>query len=264
MQHDEVIWQVIRHNHCSFMAKTTTGANLCMNKDNVTGLCNRSSCPLSNSRYATIRESNGVLYLRIKSIERAHNPNQLWEELKLPQNLLDAIQFIDKHMEYWPPLFVKYVKRRLLVMTQRRILMRKLALKTREKVITKPRKEVEKDARGEKKAETAANLDKSIERELLERVKSGMYGEESIREFEKMVIDRSDVEEEELETEYVEGYEDGLEEEEEFDMEDMGNFWGEDRRDREKSETKNSKKPRMMVEVEHEDDFGRQKRRQLV
>ncbi|CAN1192483.1 Protein mak16 [Linum perenne] len=60
MQHDEVIWQVIRHNHCSFMAKTTTGANLCMNKDNVTGLCNRSSCPLSNSRYATIRESNGT------------------------------------------------------------------------------------------------------------------------------------------------------------------------------------------------------------
>ncbi|KAI8528167.1 hypothetical protein RHMOL_Rhmol12G0129600 [Rhododendron molle] len=58
MQHDEVIWQVIRHNHCSFMTKITTG-NFCRNPYNVTGICNRSSCPLANSRYATIRDHEG-------------------------------------------------------------------------------------------------------------------------------------------------------------------------------------------------------------
>lgn len=293
MQHDEVIWQVIRHNHCSFMSKIETG-KFCRNPYNVTGICNRSSCPLANSRYATIRDHDGVLYLYMKTIERAHMPNKLWERVKLPRNYMKALEIIDKHLMYWPKFLVHKMKQRLTKMTQMRIRMRKLALKTREKIMTTPRKEKKRDARRLEKAEKAAVIDKKIEEELLERLKNGVYDE--IYNFDQKswnnILKENEMEqelEEEAEVEYVEGYE---ELEEEDDMEDFGNFAfndtlgddGEDdldeddedaegadkKRSRRDSKfaskimdgdepvSKSKKKTRVLVEVEHEDAGERQ------
>ncbi|KAG6405686.1 hypothetical protein SASPL_133278 [Salvia splendens] len=229
MQHDEVIWQVIRHKHCSFMAKIETGI-FCRNPYNVTGICNRSSCPLANSRYATIRDHDGVFYLYMKTIERAHMPNKLWERVKIPRNYAKALEIIDKHMMYWPKLLVHKTKQRLTKMTQMRIRMRKLALKTREKIMTVPTKQKKREARREEKAEKAALLEKSIEKELLERLKKGVYDDIYNYPVDKYneILDKEEVgkatisedeEEEEPVIEYVEGYE---ELEEEDDMEDFG------------------------------------------
>ncbi|KAI3838268.1 hypothetical protein MKX03_019319 [Papaver bracteatum] len=162
MQHDEVIWQVIRHNHCSFMSKIETG-NFCRNPYNLTGICNRSSCPLANSRYATIREDKGVFYLYMKTIERSHMPGKLWERLKLPKHYEKALEIIDKNLMYWPKYLVHKIKQRLTKMTQMRIRMRKLVLKTREK------------ERREEKALHASQVEKGIEKEVLERLKAGIY-----------------------------------------------------------------------------------------
>ncbi|KAG5230212.1 protein MAK [Salix suchowensis] len=294
MQHDEVIWQVIRHNHCSFMAKITTG-NFCRNPYNITGICNRSSCPLANSRYATIRDHDGVFYLYMKTIERAHKPNELWERVKLPRNYEKALEIIDKHLMYWPKFLVHKTKQRLTKMTQMRIRMRKLALKTREKIMTTPRKEIKRESRREKKAETAAELDKSIEKELLERLNGGLYGDihNILPNYFNKILDEnelqavSDEDEVEPEIEYVQGYDD-LEEED--DIEDFGGFVIDESlknndnasEDEEEMDTvdrkrlkirsesahrkveedeprKSKKKARVLVEVENEDASERQR-----
>ncbi|GAV82308.1 Ribosomal_L28e domain-containing protein/Mak16 domain-containing protein [Cephalotus follicularis] len=285
MQHDEVIWQVIRHNHCSYMAKIETG-KFCRNLYNVTGICNRSSCPLANSRYATIRDHDGVFYLYMKSIERAHKPNELWERVKLPRNYEKALEIIDKHLMYWPKFLVHKTKQRLTKMIQMRIRMRKLALKTREKIMTAPRKQGKRESRREEKAETAAVLDKTIEKELLQRLKGGVYNDICNYPMDKYIelLDKepereteTELYEEEEEPEFVEA---GDDLDEEDDMEDFGGRVdyndeeiveaGDHKRKRKESRLAlrklekyepvvKSKKPRVLVEVDREDADEQQK-----
>ncbi|XP_010498836.1 PREDICTED: protein MAK16 homolog A-like [Camelina sativa] len=285
MQHDEVIWQVIRHKHCSYMAKIETGI-FCRNQYNVTGICNRSSCPLANSRYATIRDHDGVFYLYMKTIERAHMPNNLWERIKLPRNYEQALEMIDKHLLYWPKLLQHKVKQRLTKMTQMRIRMRKLALKTREVIVPMPRRQMKREQRREDKAEKAALLDKAIETELLTRLKTGIYNDiynypeplfNKILDDGKEIVKEVEEEDEEVGViEYVEG-DDELEEEME-DMEDFSGFpskesYLEDSDDEDEDDAeeqvvihkkgralkksddngKSKKKSRVVVEVEQED-----------
>jgi protein MAK16 len=131
MQSDEVIWQIINHQFCSFKAKVAEERTFCANPYSVSGLCIRSACPLANSRYATIREEEGQCYLYVKTAERAHTPNRLWEKTLLPNDYMEALTVVSKELEDFPKYLVHRNKQRLTKIHQMLIRMRKLKLQIR-------------------------------------------------------------------------------------------------------------------------------------
>lgn len=249
MHNDEIIWSCLKKD-CSYKARMKQPAlDFCRNPYNHTGLCNRTSCPLSNSQYATVREEEGIAYLYMKTVERAHSPKNLWERVKLSRNFLEALDQINKQLEYWPAGQINRCKQRLTKIRQMLVRMRRLQLRQGDRVRLVPikKKTERREKTRELKAEAAAKVDLAIEKELLERLKQGVYGDIynfNQKQFDDMLDNGEQQQEEEAEDEdeFVEDLDDddseadyqdvGKVEEVEFDgpgmadLEDMDEFAG--------------------------------------
>jgi protein MAK16 len=215
MQNDEMIWQVINHQFCSY--KRTIGkaksdkTTFCQHPYSVTGLCNRTSCPLANSLYATLREENGKVFLCMKTVERAHSPKNLWEKVLLSRNYAKALTQIDEHLQYFPKALMHRNKQRLTKIHQYLLRMRKLKLKElaghKAKIVQAPTRKIkQRESRREQKALVAAKITQKVEQELVNRLANGTYGD--IYNFEHTSFNKAlgqveseDEEENEMETE---------------------------------------------------------------
>ena len=161
----------------------TKTQTFCRNEYNVTGLCSRQSCPLANSRYATVRPDpeSGTLCLYIKTVERVHLPSQWWERVRLSQNYEKALGQIDEKLLYWPKFLIHKCKQRLTRLTQVAIRTRRIQKEEErlgEQIVPRLSNKIRRrEETRERKAESAAKVERAIERELIERLRSGAYGD---------------------------------------------------------------------------------------
>lgn len=158
----------------------------------------------------------------MKTAERAHTPAKLWERIKLSKNYTKALEQVDSHLLYWNKFLIHKCKQRLTRLTQVAITERRLALRDEERHYVGVKHKVKRrEENRERKALAAAKIEKAIEKELLERLKSGAYGDKPLNVDEKIwkkvlghVEDEEGVEEEEDE----EDYDSEMEEEDDSDV----------------------------------------------
>jgi len=111
-------------------------------------------------------------------------PSKWWEKIKLSANYVTALSQIESRLQYFPKFLLHKCKQRLTRLVQVATRMRKIAseeARLGEQLVPKmaPKIRHREEAR-ERKALVAAKLERSIERELLERLRQGAYGDQPL------------------------------------------------------------------------------------
>lgn len=178
---DDMVWDVLKRSFCKFrVMQRINEKTFCKCRYNLTGFCKARLCPLANSQYATVLERNGKLFLKVKTPERAHLPAKWWDSVLLSNNLVEAMRQIDENLQWWPRNIIFKCKARVMRIREYLSRMRYLRLHPgpTSKLVHIKKKEEKMLYSREHKAERIAMLDQSIEKELLNRLRTGAYDSE--------------------------------------------------------------------------------------
>jgi protein MAK16 len=111
-------------------------------------------------------------------------PSKWWEKIRLSTNYSKALEQVDDRLKYWPKFLVHRNKQRLTRLTQVRVRMQKLAREEErlgEQLVPRLAPKIRRrEQTRERKAESAAKIERAIERELVERLRSGAYGDQPL------------------------------------------------------------------------------------
>ena len=164
-----------------------------------------------------------AISLFIKTIERAHMPSKWWEKIRLPSDYSKALDIIDQRLPYWNKAQIHKCKQRLTRLTQvalrtKRLLKEEARLGERLVPKLAPKVRRREETR-ERKAEAAAKVERAIERELLERLRSGAYGDRPLNADERVWRKVLNAMEKGGEVAEDEDLDEGIEEEVEYEYE---------------------------------------------
>eukprot|EP00768_Dysnectes_brevis_P002090 gnl/Dysnectes_brevis/1649_a1876_2924.p1 GENE.gnl/Dysnectes_brevis/1649_a1876_2924~~gnl/Dysnectes_brevis/1649_a1876_2924.p1 ORF type:complete len:236 (-),score=49.17 gnl/Dysnectes_brevis/1649_a1876_2924:49-756(-) len=174
MSKDGIVWECINNGFCTFKVKTQV-QTFCRNPYSVNGLCGRSACPLANSQYATITDEGGHIFLCMKTVERSHTPKTQWEKIELPGDYDKALKIVKEHLMYLPEFLKIKCRKRLRRIVETHARMRHLEKLILPKLVGVKQKARRRERSRQTKALAAAQLEKTIQRELLAQLAEGKY-----------------------------------------------------------------------------------------
>jgi len=184
---DKSIWDAIgNRKSCAFKLDTKLDT-LCKNEYNVTGMCNELSCPLANTKYATVRSIDEELFLFVKEPERCSTPKEMYEKIKLSSDYDQALKEIDEHLEFWDPELIHKCKQRMTKLVEYHERISYLRENGQKEFVARKTKMNRREKIRALKALNSVNFEKEIGDELLMRLQSGIYGEENKEKYERAV-----------------------------------------------------------------------------
>ena len=115
----------------------------------------------------------------VHSAERAHTPAKLWERILLSRDKEEALAKIECELQYWSPFLLDKCKLRLERLQEVQKQLHKILVRAKDQpLLTSKTNKVERRERSrENKARAAAKLELTIEKELVDRLRQGVYGD---------------------------------------------------------------------------------------